>query len=77
MKTLKRLFVDLLRPQVQHAQYRLQFTYQAGVGMEDTIHYMLHQAQSHLDKGSGMVRILFLDFSSALVQSSPLCSRKN
>ncbi|KAI3352719.1 hypothetical protein L3Q82_020175 [Scortum barcoo] len=65
MKTLERLFLSLLRPQVQHAQDRLQFAYQPGVGVEDAILYLLHRAHSHLDKGSGTVRILFLDFSSA------------
>ncbi|KAI3371954.1 hypothetical protein L3Q82_006828 [Scortum barcoo] len=66
--------------QVQHAQDRLQFclpAYQPGVGVEDAILYLLHRAHSHLDKGSGTVRILFLDFSSAFntIQPPPaLCS---
>ncbi|KAI3361247.1 hypothetical protein L3Q82_012919, partial [Scortum barcoo] len=55
MKTLERLFLSLLRPQVQHAQDRLQFAYQPGVGVEDAILYLLHRAHSHLDKGSGTV----------------------
>ncbi|KAI3371824.1 hypothetical protein L3Q82_006680 [Scortum barcoo] len=42
MKTLERLFLSLLRPQVQHAQDRLQFAYQPGVGVEDAILYLLH-----------------------------------
>ncbi|KAI3362817.1 hypothetical protein L3Q82_001864 [Scortum barcoo] len=78
MKTLERLFLSLLRPQVQHAQDRLQFAYQPGVGVEDAILYLLHRAHSHLDKGSGTVRILFLDFSVQCLQStpsSPLCFR--
>ncbi|KAI3370901.1 hypothetical protein L3Q82_007413 [Scortum barcoo] len=54
MKTLERLFLSLLRPQVQHAQDRLQFTYQPGVGVEDAILYLLHRAHSHL----GMISIL-------------------
>ncbi|XP_061736244.1 uncharacterized protein LOC133538608 [Nerophis ophidion] len=62
MKTLEWLFLSLLRPQVQHAQDSLQFAYQAGVGVEDAILYLLHRAHSHLDKGNGTVRILFLDF---------------
>ncbi|KAI3363551.1 hypothetical protein L3Q82_012149 [Scortum barcoo] len=48
---LSRLFLSLLRPQVQHAQDRLQFAYQPGVGVEDAILYLLHRAHSHLDKG--------------------------
>uniref|UniRef100_A0A665T724 Reverse transcriptase domain-containing protein n=1 Tax=Echeneis naucrates TaxID=173247 RepID=A0A665T724_ECHNA len=72
MKTLERLFLNLLRPQVQHAQDPLQFAYRAGVGVEDAILYLLHRAHSHLDKGGGTVRILFLDFSSAFNTIQPL-----
>ncbi|KAI3358230.1 hypothetical protein L3Q82_003232 [Scortum barcoo] len=75
MKTLERLFLSLLRPQVQHAQDRLQFAYQPGVGVEDAIIYLLHRAHSHLDKGSGTVRILFLDFSSAFNTIQPTLLR--
>uniref|UniRef100_A0A8B9GXH1 Reverse transcriptase domain-containing protein n=1 Tax=Astyanax mexicanus TaxID=7994 RepID=A0A8B9GXH1_ASTMX len=72
MKTLERLFLCLLRPQVQHAQDCLQFAYRAGVGVEDAILYLLHRAHSHLDKGKSTVRILFLDFSSAFNTIQPL-----
>ncbi|KAI3362900.1 hypothetical protein L3Q82_011492, partial [Scortum barcoo] len=75
MKKLERLFLSLLRPQVQHAQDRLQFAYQPGVGVEDAILYLLHRAHSHLDKGSGTVRILFLDFSSAFNTIQPTLLR--
>ncbi|KAI3371619.1 hypothetical protein L3Q82_024188, partial [Scortum barcoo] len=75
MKTLERLFLSLLRPQVQHAQDRLQFAYQPGVVVEDAILYLLHRAHSHLDKGSGTVRILFLDFSSAFNTIQPTLLR--
>ena len=71
MKTLERLFLSLLRSQVQHAQDCLQFAYQPGVSVEDDILYLLHRAHSHLDKGSGTVRILFLDFSSAFNTIQP------
>ena len=40
--------------------------------MEDAILYLLHRAHSHLDKGAGTVRILFLDFSSAFNTIQPL-----
>jgi len=72
MKTLQRLFLILLRPQVQHAEDPLQFAYRAAVGVEDAILYLLHRAHSHLDQGSGTVRILFLDFSSAFNTIQPL-----
>ena len=72
MKTLERLLLSLLRPQVQHAQDPLQFAYRSAVGVEDAILYLLHCTYSHLDKGSGSVRILFLDFSSAFNTIQPL-----
>lgn len=71
MKTLVRLLLSLLRPQVQHAEDRLQFAYQPDVGVEDAILYMLHRVHSHLDRGNGTVRILFLDFSSAFNTIQP------
>ncbi|KAI3370771.1 hypothetical protein L3Q82_007307 [Scortum barcoo] len=37
--------------------------------------YLLHRAHSHLDKGSGTVRILFLDFSSAFNTIQPTLLR--
>ncbi|KAI3365423.1 hypothetical protein L3Q82_010502 [Scortum barcoo] len=46
-----------------------------GVGVEDAILYLLHRAHSHLDKGSGTVRILFLDFSSAFNTIQPTLLR--
>ncbi|TWW53744.1 putative RNA-directed DNA polymerase from transposon BS [Takifugu flavidus] len=72
MKTLERLFLNLLRPQVQHAEDSLQFAYRDKVGVEDAIIYLLHRVHSHLDKGSGAARILFLDFSSAFNTIQPL-----
>ena len=71
MKTLERLFLNLLRPQVPHAEDILQFAYRAEVRVEDAILYLLHRAHSHLDKGNGTVRILFLDFSSAFNTIQP------
>ncbi|XP_051776198.1 uncharacterized protein LOC127526095 [Erpetoichthys calabaricus] len=64
MKTMQRLLLHHLRPQVRHALDPLQFAYQEKVGAEDAIIYMLHRSLSHLDRGSGAVRIMFLDFSS-------------
>ena len=40
--------------------------------MEDAILDLLHRAHSHLDKASGTVRILFLDFSSTVNTIQPL-----
>ena len=44
--------------------------------MDDAaILYLLHRAYSHLDKGSGAVRIMFFDFSSAFNTIQPLVLR--
>ncbi|GLD46311.1 receptor-type tyrosine-protein phosphatase gamma-like protein [Lates japonicus] len=55
MKTLERLFLSLLRPQVLHTQDPLQFAYRT---VDDAILHLLHQAHTHLDKGSGTVRMV-------------------
>ncbi|XP_036428320.1 B-cell receptor CD22-like [Colossoma macropomum] len=51
MKTLERLLLHLLRPQVQHATDPLQFAYRVKVGVEDAMLYFLHRAHYNLDKG--------------------------
>lgn len=61
------LLLYLLRPQVRHALKPLQFAFQEKVGVEDAIIYLLHRAYCYLDKGSGVVRIIFFNlFFSAL-----------
>uniref|UniRef100_A0A8C4SNG4 Reverse transcriptase domain-containing protein n=1 Tax=Erpetoichthys calabaricus TaxID=27687 RepID=A0A8C4SNG4_ERPCA len=72
MKTMERLLLHHLRPQ---ALDPLQFAYQEKVGAEDAIIYMLHRSLSHLDRGSGAVRIMILDFSSAFNTIQPLLLR--
>ncbi len=77
MKTMERLLPHHLRPQVHHALDPLQFACQEKVGVEDAIVYMLHRSLSHLGRGSGAVRITFLDFSSASSTIQPqLLGRK-
>lgn len=65
VKTLERLILRHLRPQVERAQDSLQFAYRERIGVEDAVLYMLHRAHSHLDGSSGYVRLVFFDFSSA------------
>ncbi|KAI3376464.1 hypothetical protein L3Q82_016931, partial [Scortum barcoo] len=65
MKTMERLLLHHLRPQTHHALDPLQFAYREKTGVEDAIIFLLHRSLSHLDRGSGAVRITFLDFSSA------------
>lgn len=71
MKTMERLLLRILRPQVSHSLDRLQFAYQEKVGVDDAIIYLLHRVHSHLDKGKSAVRIMFFDFSSAFNTIQP------
>ena len=71
MKTLERLIIQILKPQTSHARDPLQFAYQEKVGVEDAITYLLHKSLSHLDRGCSVVRITFLDFSSAFNTIQP------
>ncbi|KAI5088100.1 hypothetical protein C0J45_21643 [Silurus meridionalis] len=64
MKTLERLVLQLLKPQVQHAQDPLQFAYRERVGVEDAVLHLLHRTLSYLDEGGCAVRMLFFDSSS-------------
>ncbi|KAI3358261.1 hypothetical protein L3Q82_003260 [Scortum barcoo] len=65
MKTMERLLLHHLRPQTHHALDPLQFAYREKTGVEDAIIFLLHRSLSHLDRGSGAVRITFLDLQSA------------
>ncbi|KAI3354570.1 hypothetical protein L3Q82_019074 [Scortum barcoo] len=49
--------------------------YREKTGVEDAIIFLLHRSLSHLDRGSGAVRITFLDFSSAFNTIQPLLLR--
>ncbi|KAI3355420.1 hypothetical protein L3Q82_018261 [Scortum barcoo] len=59
MKTMERLLLHHLRPQTHHALDPLQFAYREKTGVEDAIIFLLHRSLSHLDRGSGAVRITF------------------
>ncbi|KAI3353517.1 hypothetical protein L3Q82_020036, partial [Scortum barcoo] len=52
-----------------------QFFNREKTGVEDAIIFLLHRSLSHLDRGSGAVRITFLDFSSAFNTIQPLLLR--
>lgn len=71
MKTLERLVLQLMRPQVQSVRDPLQFAYQEKVGVEDAVLYLLHRALSYLDVEGSTVRVLFFDFSSAFNTIQP------
>ncbi|KAI3360035.1 hypothetical protein L3Q82_014367 [Scortum barcoo] len=73
---MERLLLHHLRPQTHHALDPLQFAYREKTGVEDAIIFLLHRSLSHLDRGSGAVRITFLDFSSAFTNTiQPLLLR--
>lgn len=73
MKNLEWPLLHLLRPLNRHAPNSLQFASQEKMGVEDAILYLQHRVDSHLDKGSSAVRIVFFFFSSAFstIQSPP------
>ncbi|KAI3351364.1 hypothetical protein L3Q82_005917 [Scortum barcoo] len=74
---MERLLLQHLRPQTHHAlDPLLQFALPGEDGSGgDAIIFLLHQSLSHLDRGSGTVRITFLDFSSAFNTIQPLLLR--
>lgn len=43
----------------------LQLVYQAKVGVDDAIVYLLRRAISHLEESGSTVRVMFFNFSSA------------
>lgn len=69
---LKQLLLRSLRPQTKHALDPLQFAYWEKTAMEDAIVFLLHRSLAHLRWGSGVVRITFLDLSSAFTIFQPL-----
>lgn len=71
MKSLERLVLHCLKPQVHHAQDPLQFAYREKIRVEDAVLYLLHRTLSYLEEGRCAVRILFFDFSSAFNTIQP------
>ncbi|XP_054865475.1 uncharacterized protein LOC129348636 [Amphiprion ocellaris] len=74
MKTMKRIVLKNLRPQVSQYLDPLQFAYQPNIGVDDAVIYLLHRSLTHLEKPSSTVRVMFFDFSSAfnIIQPSLL-----
>ena len=46
--------------------------YQAQLGVDNAIIYLLHRAYSHLERPGNTVRVMFFDFSSAFNTIQPL-----
>lgn len=71
MKVLERLVLSCLRPLVEEHEDPLQFGYQANIGVDDAIVYLLHRAHSHLEVAGSALRLMFCDFSSAFNTIQP------
>lgn len=75
MKSLERLLLRRLGPQLKQATDPLQFAYRESMGVEDAVVYLLHRVLAFLESAGGYVRIMFFDFSSAFNTIQPLILR--
>jgi hypothetical protein len=66
MKSFERLVKDRITSTLPDTLDPLQFTYRLKRSTDDAIAIALHSALSYLDKRNTHVRILFIDYSSAL-----------
>ena len=71
MKTMEQLVLVHLRPLQGPFMDPLQFAYQPGIGVDDTIIFLLDRSLSHLEKPGRTVRVMFFDFSSAFNTIQP------
>ena len=71
MKTLEKIVLKKLLPQVKPYMDNLQFAYSAGLGVDDAVLTLLHTLHNHLDKLGTKARLLFVDFSSAFNTIQP------
>lgn len=76
MKTMERLLLLHLRPQIHQALDPLLSAYREKVAGEDAIIFLIDRSLSHLDRGSGAVRITFMDFSSGFDTIPPQLLRE-
>ena len=72
MKCFEKLYAVTLFPFLPLTFDDYQFAYRANRSTEDAITTTLHAALSHLEQPGSYVRMLFVDFSSALTLSSPI-----
>ena len=59
MKIFERLVLNQLKPSVSEHLDPLQFAYQADIGVDDAITYLLNRALNHLEDPGCSVRIMF------------------
>ncbi len=72
MKCFEKFVRDKLLLKTQSLLDPLQFAYQARRGVEDASSTLLNMIMKHLDGRKTEVRLLFVDFSSALILVSPM-----
>ncbi len=70
MKSFERLVLAYLKASTGPLLDPLQFAYRANRSVDDAVNMGLHYILQHLDRPGTYVRILFVDFSSALTPSS-------
>ncbi|KAF7657813.1 hypothetical protein LDENG_00022000 [Lucifuga dentata] len=71
MKTMERLILNHLCPLVSSTLDHLQFTYQPGTGVDDSLIYLLHRSLPRLEPVGSTVGVMFFDFSSAFNTIQP------
>lgn len=63
MKTMERIVLNRLRPQVSSKLDPLKFAYQLGIEVDETVIYLLHRSFSHLENPGSTARVMVFDFS--------------
>ena len=71
MKCLEKLILLRVKTYFSPVQDPFQFAYRSGRSVEDAILLLLNNIYEHIDKPKGIVRTLFLDFSSAFNTIKP------
>ena len=71
MKSLERIVLLRLLPQVRELLDPYQFAYKQNRSTDDATVTLLNHAYTHLEKKNSFVRILFIDFSSAFNTIQP------
>lgn len=71
MKGFKRLLLSQLRDEVSIHADPLQFAYKHHRGVDVAVLTLLHGAYTHLDKPKSLIRLLFVDFSTAFNTVQP------
>lgn len=71
MKGFERLILSQLQEEVSMHTDPLQFAYKQHRGVDDAVLTLLHATHTHLEKPRSLVRLVFVDFSSAFNTVQP------